>query len=344
MKNNIDKNGFPILGDRFYFGDKDGKKPYKHIEKEESSLQRNPKIKELEEVEIVKGVNTLRKNFQKIKKEDSDLIFTITAGKYEDLFKPLNKSNILEALQNLLEEVNGEKLLIRGKTLTLLKILGYLKLSKNANRKYILNSSDEQLVIGAALIMDLADKRNDVIFDFLRYLENLLISKQKKNHILIEFIDQISDLLSQEFELLHCIDITSLNHYDPKIKFIRVLKEPKLNNLLSKCIESLDIDGTNDFAKLNLNDFEKGIFCIKYIKKIGLNFINSRSNLEWLIYEKSLKKIRNFLSRDKHFAFLKAIDERIELYKQSNDSLSNDFILLENTVKKLIVQRMKKQS
>ena len=139
-----------------------------------------------------------------------------------------------------------------------------------------------------------------------------------------------------------------LDHFDPKVKWLRVLKEPKLDNALIQIISEInskDIPMDGKDWKLE-SDFMKGIYVLNLVKKLGLRYINSRSNFEWFLYGRSLRKIRNFLSRNKYFSFLKILNESIDktIVQNKEEVLyGQNIYYLKNTVTKLIEQRSKKQ-
>ena len=358
------KNGFPIITGNIFFN---GKKQYKNSGNESDHKIKNSKKleeniipeKKMRET-IVPKIIPNRKELKIIKKiekpeksndngliqyvnntlNSTDLIVTIKSGTYEDLFKPINKSH---KLNEFIREINQfAEFKIKGYTLTVLKCLAYLKQLKSSGRKYIPNDFEIEEILAAAALYDLAYQ--------LKMNINTIIIKLEysggRNEKFVEFLDEVSTLINRvEYYKIDNNVSDDFEHYDTRIKFLRILKEPKLNNLIDIIIKDIY---ENQFPSLNnaKNDFEKGIFFLNIIKKLGLRFINSRSNFEWFCYNKTLRKIRNFLSRDKHFVFLKVIEERLQYFKEQENIEKFDtncnLHYLEDNILRLMKQRSKK--
>ena len=358
------KNGFPIITGNIFFN---GKKQYKNSGNESDHKIKNSKKLEENIIPEKKMMETIvpkiipnRKELKIIKKiekpeksndngliqyanntlNSTDLIVTIKSGTYEDLFKPINKSH---KLNDFIREINQfAEFKIKGYTLTVLKCLAYLKQLKSSGRKYIPNDFEIEEILAAAVLYDLA-------YQLKKNINTIIIKLEYsggRNKKFVEFLDEVSTLINRvEYYKIDNNVSDDFEHYDTRIKFLRILKEPKLNNLIDIIIKDIY---ENQFPSLNnaKNDFEKGIFFLNIIKKLGLRFINSRSNFEWFCYNKTLRKIRNFLSRDKHFVFLKVIEERLQYFKEQENiekfDINCNLHYLEDNILRLMRQRSKK--
>ena len=374
MKKIQTKNGLPIIMGNLVFG---GKKPYKgtvdtnkQVRPENSYGFQNSE-KEFQKkhpgltgVKIVKKANrelpveNVEKPERKERPEKNesklfaaankvlvseDLIATIRSGTYTDLFKPINTSGKLQNFQNhLINVFKIKEYKIKGYTLMVLKIVAYLKQLKSSGRKFLPEQNDLDEILAAAMLYDIAYTENKNVHNVIHTLEDT----QTKDYNIEALVDKLSTLVNRvEYYQIDNNLSDDLDHYDPKIKFLRILKEPKLNNLLDEVLVEL----TEIKFKVGYvgSDFDRGIYYLNSVKKLGLKYINSRSNFEWFCYNKSLRKIRNFLSRDKYFVFLKVIEERIDAFKEREEIHSflegDSLYYLENTLKKMISQRAKKQ-
>lgn len=340
------KNGIPIINGSLSglrFVNKKSNKP--------KELKSKPIVKQTNELpdnsrsDLINHIKDLKDNNPKI--SELDTIVKIKSGNFEDLFKPLNKSFILTNFQKMLSNFSGLETKVMGYTLTTLKIIAYLKTSKDSERKYMPTFKEIDKILATTLLYDTAYNLKEDVLNFYKRFENHLIRQRKNQEI--ELLESILDLITKvEFQMLDLPMSDDLDHFNPKIKWLRVLKEPKLDNALIQIISEInykDIPMADKDWKLE-SDFMKGIYVLNLVKKLGLRYINSRSNFEWFLYGRSLRKIRNFLSRNKYFSFLKILNESIDktIVQNKEEVLyGQNIYYLKNTVTKLIEQRSKKQ-
>lgn len=260
---------------------------------------------------------------------NDDLIKIVKSKKdFEDLFGPLKKVRVQQFREQIAKAFPDYDIAKVGtKIIATLKNYAYLKSLKGADRKFIPDGDEIALIINASYIYDVAKFREQephIILTMLhastlRTLRNVTNSEVLKN------IEQIEDLLNAlEYQSLDCGIMDEFQHYDIKIKFLRLLNEPRLDSLIENILR--DIDGKLKFDYIDgKSDYDAGMFYINMIKKLGLRYISSRSNIEWLFYGSTLKKIRNFMSKDMYRAFVKVITQNLEAYKQKEYD-GNQFI------------------
>lgn len=280
-----------------------------------------------------------------------DLIRVVKAKKdFDDLFGPLKKVKVQqfrEQVSKVFPDYDVAK--VGSKIIATLKNYAYLKSLKGSDRKFIPDGDEIALIINASYIYDIAKFREQEPHTVLKILHAGALRTLRKvtNSEVIKQIEQIEDLLNAiEHQSLDIGVMDEFQHYDIKIKFLRLLNEPKLDSLIENILRDFDsklkirfIDGKSDY--------EVGMFYINMIKKLGLRYISSRSNIEWLFYGSTLKKIRNFMSKDMYRAFVKVIAQNLEAYKQkeyNGESFLNDSNLwcIEKSLKVIDKLREKK--
>ena len=298
------------------------------------------------------GLRIIEKKENKIKKEipetsislnrneEQDLMVLIKSGKYNDIFLPLNIKSIIDMKKIILQECNIDFFPIKGNLLNVLKLFAHFKNALGTDRKFYPNKNDSVIIILSAIIYDVAYLKQE-------YPETILIKlfpkfdRTEYSTIFSEVEKIIKIVEYSRIDYTNIID--ELDHYDPKIKYVRILKEqPKLDILFKNIFNEINEKNLLPFAR----DFENGTRFLNLVKKMGLKYINSRSNLEWFLYSKSLKKIRNFMSRHKYLNFLRVIKEELELYKKNllitNFNKNENLYYLELVINKLYEQRNKK--
>ena len=251
---------------------------------------------------------------------NDDLIRVIKAKKdFDDLFGPLKKVRVQqfrEQIAKVFPDYDVAK--VGSKIIATLKNYAYLKSLKGTDRKFIPDGDEIALIINASYIYDIAKFREQEPHTVLAMLHAGALKTLRKvtNSEVIKNIEQIEDLLNAlEHQSLDCGIMDEFIHYDIKIKFLRLLNEPRLDSLIENILR--DIDGKLKFGYVDgKSDYDAGMFYINMIKKLGLRYISSRSNIEWLFYGSTLKKIRNFMSKDMYRAFVKVIAQNLEAYKQ----------------------------
>ena len=251
---------------------------------------------------------------------NDDLIRVVKARKdFDDLFGPLKKVRVQqfrEQIAKVFPDYDVAK--VGSKIIATLKNYAYLKSLKGTDRKFIPDGDEIALIINASYIYDVAKFREQEPHTVLAMLHAGALKTLRKvtNSEVIKNIEQIEDLLNAlEHQSLDCGIMDEFIHYDIKIKFLRLLNEPRLDSLIENILR--DIDGKLKFGYVDgKSDYDAGMFYINMIKKLGLRYISSRSNIEWLFYGSTLKKIRNFMSKDMYRAFVKVIAQNLEAYKQ----------------------------
>lgn len=260
---------------------------------------------------------------------NDDLIKIVKSKKdFEDLFGPLKKVRVQQFREQIAKAFPDYDIAKVGtKIIATLKNYAYLKSLKGADRKFIPDGDEIALIINASYIYDVAKFREQEPHIILTMLHASTLRTLRKvtNSEVLKNIEQIEDLLNAlEYQSLDCGIMDEFQHYDIKIKFLRLLNEPRLDSLIENILR--DIDGKLKFDYIDgKSDYDAGMFYINMIKKLGLRYISSRSNIEWLFYGSTLKKIRNFMSKDMYRAFVKVITQNLEAYKQKEYD-GNQFI------------------
>lgn len=260
---------------------------------------------------------------------NDDLIKIVKSKKdFEDLFGPLKKVRVQQFREQIAKAFPDYDITKVGtKIIATLKNYAYLKSLKGTDRKFIPDGDEIALIINASYIYDVAKFREQEPHIILTMLHASTLRTLRKvtNSEVLKNIEQIEDLLNAlEYQSLDCGIMDEFQHYNIKIKFLRLLNEPRLDSLIENILR--DIDGKLKFDYIDgKSDYDAGMFYINMIKKLGLRYISSRSNIEWLFYGSTLKKIRNFMSKDMYRAFVKVITQNLEAYKQKEYD-GNQFI------------------
>lgn len=251
---------------------------------------------------------------------NDDLIKIVKSKKdFEDLFGPLKKVRVQQFREQIAKAFPDYDITKVGtKIIATLKNYAYLKSLKGTDRKFIPDGDEIALIINASYIYDVAKFREQEPHTILTILHASALRTLRKvtNSEVLKNIEEIEDLLNVlEHQSLDSGIMDEFQHYDIKIKFLRLLNEPRLDSLIENILR--DIDGKLKFGYVDgKSDYDAGMFYINMIKKLGLRYISSRSNIEWLFYGSTLKKIRNFMSKDMYRAFVKVIAQNLEAYKQ----------------------------
>ena len=261
--------------------------------------------------------------------QKEDLIKSIKSKKdFVDLFGPLKKVRVQqfrEQIEKVFPDYDVAK--VGTKIIASLKNYAYLKSLKGTDRKFIPDGDEISLIINTSYIYDVAKFREQEPHTILTMLQQGAIRNLRNvnESMVLKNIEQIEDLLNTlEYQSLDSGIMDEFQHYDIKIKFLRLLNEPRLDSLIENILR--DFDGKIKFGYVDgKSDYDVGMFYINMIKKLGLRYISSRSNIEWMFYGATLKKIRNFLSKDMYRAFVKVIAQNLEAYKQKEYN-GNQFI------------------
>lgn len=283
--------------------------------------------------------------------QNDDLIRVIKSRKdFDDLFGPLKKVRVQQFRDYIGKCFPSYDVAKVGtKIIATLKNYAYLKSMKGNDRKFIPDSDELIIILIVSYIYDVAKYMDQAPYTVLNTLNAYVfkMSRNGSNNEQLKIIEQIEALINiLEYESLDSGVMDEFHHYDIKIKFLRLLNEPKLDTLMETIMRELD--GKMKFGYVDgKSDYDAGMFYINMIKKLGLRYISSRSNIEWLFYESTLKKIRNFMSKDMYRAFVKVILQNLEAYKLKEYN-GRDFAAgsnlwhLERTIKVIVELREKK--
>lgn len=270
----------------------------------------------------------------------------------KDLFKPLNRVKIKFAI-GLFEKIfpNEDKKL-GVNTLTILKMLAYIKEDKSDIRKFYPDDKDIDHIICGALIYDLTLKHDKDLDTILTMLEAGILRTMRQDERFLSFFDEVQSILRRiEYQELDSSILDEFEHYDTKFKWLRSLKEPKLEVIIDNILEVIALKKLNTKRESGSNkEFDNGVFLLNLVKKLGLRYITSRSNLEWALYGPQLKRIRNFMSKKTYFIYLTTIKSRIIAQYSFGDGYATydgeaggkNITLLFNTLEKTIAQKSKK--
>lgn len=289
-------------------------------------------------------------------KFEVSLIQKIRAKKdLKDLFKPLNRVKVkifTDALINTFPETIaiGEKFKPGQNALQGLKMISYLGEDKTENRKFLPKDKDQDIIMAGSLCYDFHKKTNLTIDSFLSKLETNILKLYRKDSQFISFVDEVLSLIRKiEFQDLDANILDEFQHYEPAFKWLRSLKEPRLENVIDSI---LMVIAEKKIAQPMKKDqsFEQGTLLLNLVKKLGLRYITTRSNLEWAMYGPQLKRIRNFMSKKTYFVYLTTLRDRIlaDAAGFNNDSEHESFKtnkninILFSTLEKMIEQKQKR--
>ena len=327
-------------------------------------IKNNPGGVRLYDPDIAKKITNSAKEFSKkfnankvsglygmIPIQNDDLIKEIKSRKdFEDLFGPLKKVRVQQFrdyLGKCFPSYDTAK--VGSKIIATLKNYAYLKSLKGNDRKFIPDAEEITIILIVSYIYDVAKYMDQAPYTVLNTLNSYVfkISRNGSNIEALKIIEQIEALINiLEYENLDSGVMDEFHHYDIKIKFLRLLSEPRLDNLMETILKELD--GKMKFGYVDgKSDYDAGMFYINMIKKLGLRYISSRSNIEWMFYGLTLKKIRNFMSKDMYRAFVKVILQNLEAYKLKEYNgveftTGSNLWYLERTIKVIVELREKK--
>ena len=308
----LNKNGFPVLTDR---------KPYNKVE-----------------VHITKHVPVEKINLKiNIKKDEyvPDLVQIIKSDKnLPDLFGPLKKTKIQAFLLVLQKVFKNADFIDKVPTpvVGILKNYAYIRQQKGNERKFIPNTNELIDIICCGYLYHISIQLNMPIEFTIELVERKLFELRYRD----DMVNYIADLHT----LIYIVNNQNLNqlaedeltNYDLRVKYLRSLQTPSIDKLIMNilgCIAEMDLPAPktiikNGSFKKEETSFEEGQKIAGLIKKIGLRYINSRSNLEWYLFGTSLKKIRNFLGRERNIKFMDIVLENIKQFKYEQIKNSDD--------------------
>lgn len=315
--------------------------------------QRDGRLPRYERESKVREINANKVSglYGMVPMQNDDLIKEIKSRKdFEDLFGPLKKVRVQQFrdyLGKCFPSYDTTK--VGSKIIATLKNYAYLKSLKGNDRKFIPNAEEITIILIVSYIYDVAKYMDQAPYTVLNTLNSYVfkISRNGSNIEALKIIEQIEALINiLEYENLDSGVMDEFHHYDIKIKFLRLLSEPRLDNLMETILKELD--GKMKFGYVDgKSDYDAGMFYINMIKKLGLRYISSRSNIEWMFYGSTLKKIRNFMSKDMYRAFVKVILQNLEAYKLKEYNgveftTGSNLWYLERTIKVIVELREKK--
>lgn len=176
-----------------------------------------------------------------------------------------------------------------------LKLMAYFKELKGKDRKYLPKDSDKIKILQLAMIEDLTTITDYDFYDILNKLKTIT-----KNEFFLKIVYGLEDIKMTMDNYSLVTHVTNFDHYDIVIKYHRTLQKPVIHTVVQQIL--LEIDNTK-LPNLNSKDYDKIMLVFNLIGKMGLNYCNSRSNLEWAIYNKTLRRIRNFFSKNTYDSF-----------------------------------------
>ena len=282
------------------------------------------------------------------------LIQKIRAKKdLKDLFKPLNRVKVkifTDTLVNTFPEAIDEKFKPGQNALQCMKMISYLGEDKTENRKFLPKDKDQDIIMAGSLCYDFNKKTNLTMDSFLSKLETNVLKLYRNDSQFISFVDEVLSLVRKiEFQELDANILDEFQHYEPAFKWLRALKEPRLENVIDSIL--LVIAEKKIVQPLKKDQsFEQGTLLLNLVKKLGLRYITTRSNLEWAMYGPQLKRIRNFMSKKTYFVYLTTLRDRILAdaagfnndIEQESFKTNKNINILFSTLEKMIEQKQKR--
>ena len=334
----INKNGFPVL-------DKGNKKPSPGKVKIVKKGEPVKKVKQETEIKSTPSNLVRKKIFNKEPfiptfidkpKNVEDTIQDIRQRKdFKSLFSPMQFPEIKgfqSTLSRIIPEFDSSK--ITKNVVHQLKLMAYFKELKGKDRKYYPKDSDKIKIIQLAIIQDLVEVTDYDFYDILQKLKN-----STKNGYFLQTIHGLEDIKITMDNYSLVDHVINFDHYDIVIKYHRTLVKPVIVNILNQVL--LEIDKTR-LPQLNNSEFDKIKLVFNIIGKMGLNYCNSRSNLEWVIYNKTLRKARNFFSKSSYDNFSKVVCDTIN-YHIKNDTFEQTLYGFDKILKPYIAKQIEKQ-
>ena len=260
-----------------------------------------------------------------------------------DLFGPLKKTKLevwRMVINNVFPHIDIVK--VPATVVGILKNYGYIKaksLEDHTLKKFIPNTNELVDIISAGYVYHIAKETDLNPTLVISKIEKTIINGKRTHSDILDTTYKIQDLINvvENYNLNQLVE-DEFNHYDIRVKYLRCLKFPNLDNLLLEILESikdasLNIKGLEAveikggrFKRLPNEEFQKGLVLVNMIKKYGIRYINSRSNLEWYFYGTTLKKIRNFLGRDKNSKFMGIILDAIRAFNVEQVNMGESII------------------
>lgn len=290
---------------------------------------------------------------QQIQKEKYDVSLSqkIKAAKnLKDVFKPLNRVKpkmFIEAINNIFPTPDQEKYKPGACVLTTLKGIAYLSEDKSENKKYLPKDSEQDQIVCGAIIYDYVRTSEYELDSLINILEAGIYKTFKNDLKFLAFIDEVTSVLRRiEYQDLDAAILDEFEHYDTVFKWLRANSLPSLEKVLEIVLDTI----SNKKIPVK-HPFDQGILILNLVKKLGIRFITTRSNLEWALYGPQLKRIRNFMSKKTYLIYLTTVkDAIIKLYGSGDkyDVLSGhggeNIVALHETIQKLIEQKQKNKN
>lgn len=283
-------------------------------------------------VDIQRGPIHQKDPVQRQVTNEKDTMLKIRGRKdYAYLFNPLNFPEIIGFLEVLKRCFPKEELTkVPPLVIQQLKVIAWYKEKVGIERKFIPKDSEKIKILMLAYIEYVSEQSGrDVfsIFETLKASTHRMDIKNKYKELESIYI---------KFGIYNIKDWMNFDHYDMVIKYHRSLQVPTIEFALNQILE--EIDNSNEFRKLMSNakmdkkdtkdTYTKTMIFLNLVGKMGIRYCSSRSNLEWYLYNGSLKRIRNFFSKNKYSLFAKIVLDKFEADTQ-NDKFNNGLYIFE---------------
>lgn len=265
----------------------------------------------------------------------------------KDLFKPLNRVKVkifTDAINKIFPIPDQEAYKPGACVLTTLKGIAYLNEDKSEHKKYLPKDSEQDIIICGSIIYDYVRIRQGDLDSILLILEAGIYKSFKNDHKFLGFFDEITSVLRRiQYQDLDAAILDEFEHYDTTFKWLRANSLPSLEKVLE-----IVLDAIANKKIPTKHPFNQGILILNLVKKLGIRFITTRSNLEWALYGPQLKRIRNFMSKKTYLIYLTTVRDAIikgygsdGKYDVTEGNGGDNISMLYSTIEKLIEQKQK---
>lgn len=259
-----------------------------------------------------------------------DLIKIIKSDKnLPDLFGPLKKTKV-QLFINSLQKVfkNGDIISkVPAPVIGILKNYAYIRKQKGSDRKFIPETNGLIDIICCGYLYYISIQLNISHEKLIEIIERNYHVDKSQGYDFLNYIYKLNDLMYiVNNQNLNQLVEDELNSFDIRVKYLRAIQYPSMDNLMGKIVEIISETNLDDNLKEKVyiskgkfkteNQFLLGRKVSILVKKIGIRYINSRSNLEWYLYGSTLKRIRNLLTREKSAKFMSILLFNVKSFKE----------------------------